>query len=172
MQHVLCPESKRLKHKAFEMQGRHVSSQGDLMKSERCLRSFILISCLGKVICDLQCPRSFTVLIHCLGVRICSLQGSSAMVMQRKLTPYFPYFPTVNPILTPTFLGGSEPYFCRIVFLQGFGGCSSARTTQALVTLSPALFIHRKKEALEGGGSESCRQSKTALCGAYFIKNR
>ena len=38
--------------------------------------------------------------------------------------------PTFTPTLTPTFLVGPEPYFCRILILRGFGGCSSARTTQ------------------------------------------
>ena len=38
--------------------------------------------------------------------------------------------PTFTPTLTPTFWVGPEPYFCRILILRGFGGCSSARTTQ------------------------------------------
>ena len=35
---------------------------------------------------------------------------------------------------TPTFLGGPEPYFCCILILWGFGGCSSHRSYTTLET--------------------------------------
>ena len=38
--------------------------------------------------------------------------------------------PTFTPTLTPTFCVGPEPHFCRILILRGFGGYSSAKTTQ------------------------------------------
>ena len=34
----------------------------------------------------------------------------------------------LDPTCAPTFLGGPEPYFCCILILRRFGGCSSAST--------------------------------------------
>ena len=48
--------------------------------------------------------------------------------------------PTFNPTLTPSFWVGPEPYFCRILFLRGFGGCSSARTTQMYTKVCSVNF--------------------------------
>ena len=54
--------------------------------------------------------------------------------------PYLsPYFPIVTLAASPTLLGSPEPYFRRISILQGFEGCSSARTTLWRAGTTPIL---------------------------------